>query len=62
VATREKISEKAYLPLLAAVKAGNVEEADKLNVASVPALTVYSENVASWRSINLHHRLTVNAE
>lgn len=46
-AARDDFLKKAYLPLLAALKAGNVEEADKFNVTSVPALyTVYSENVA----------------
>jgi hypothetical protein len=36
--TREQFLKNAYLPLLAALKAGNTEEADKLNVAVVPKL------------------------
>jgi len=44
--TREQFLKNAYLPLLAALKAGNTEEADKLNVANVPKLfTAYSDDV-----------------
>jgi len=46
-AARDDFLKNAYLPLLAALKAGNTEEADKLNITSVPKLyTAYSENVA----------------
>lgn len=54
-ASRAKYLNEAFLPILAAVRAGNKDEADKLNMTVVPPLySAYSDHVVELSEYQFH--------